>query len=404
MKGGWPKAKLGEVLHQIDRSETINASRVYRLLGVRWYGQGLFVREEKVGANIAATHVCSVKPGDFVYNRLFAWKGSFAVAGLETNGAHVSNEFPCFTVDAMRLDAHFLLWFFRQTQVWNEVLGLSTGATPTSRNRLKESLFLRMEIPLLPLAQQQRVVARIEELATEIREAGTLRQQARQEAEEIMAVEERRVWPRENLIDAPPLGSLTVFLSRGRQSEQGDSDHFLIKTQHVQQGQYVPTPLRLAPYVAAKVNPEATTRAGDILIACSAAGCLGRVARYRDDGRIASTDTHVAIARANSDVIEPDYLYAYLRGSQGQYQLRSRERGDWQREKVGFRLTELNLNDLKAVPVPLPDKSEQRRIVAELDALQREVDAVTRLQAESAAELDSLLPAILDCAFKGSVG
>ena len=43
---------------------------------------------------------------------------------------------------------------------------------------------------------------------------------------------------------------------------------------------------------------------------------------------------------------------------------------------------------------------EQRRIVAELDALPAEVDALKRLQAEAAAELDALLPAIPDRAFK----
>ena len=47
--------------------------------------------------------------------------------------------------------------------------------------------------------------------------------------------------------------------------------------------------------------------------------------------------------------------------------------------------------------------SEQRRIVAELDALQAEVDVLKRLQAETAAELDALLPAILDRAFKGEL-
>jgi len=45
----------------------------------------------------------------------------------------------------------------------------------------------------------------------------------------------------------------------------------------------------------------------------------------------------------------------------------------------------------------------QSRIVAELDALQAEVDALKRLQAETAAELDSLLPAIQDRAFKGDL-
>jgi type I restriction enzyme, S subunit len=54
-----------------------------------------------------------------------------------------------------------------------------------------------------------------------------------------------------------------------------------------------------------------------------------------------------------------------------------------------------------ALEIPLPPLPEQRRIVAELDALQAEVDALKRLQAETSAELDALLPAILDRAFKG---
>ena len=40
---------------------------------------------------------------------------------------------------------------------------------------------------------------------------------------------------------------------------------------------------------------------------------------------------------------------------------------------------------------------------SELDALQAEVDALKRLQAETVAELDALLPAILDRAFKGEL-
>lgn len=40
------------------------------------------------------------------------------------------------------------------------------------------------------------------------------------------------------------------------------------------------------------------------------------------------------------------------------------------------------------------------RKFAELDALQAEVGALKRVQAETAAELDALLPALLDRAFK----
>lgn len=46
---------------------------------------------------------------------------------------------------------------------------------------------------------------------------------------------------------------------------------------------------------------------------------------------------------------------------------------------------------------------EQHWIVSELDALKAEVDALKRLQSETAAELAALLPAILDRAFKGEL-
>ena len=51
------------------------------------------------------------------------------------------------------------------------------------------------------------------------------------------------------------------------------------------------------------------------------------------------------------------------------------------------------------IPIPVPKYAEQLRF----DALCQEVDALKRLQAETAAELDALLPAILDKAFKGEL-
>jgi type I restriction enzyme S subunit len=55
---------------------------------------------------------------------------------------------------------------------------------------------------------------------------------------------------------------------------------------------------------------------------------------------------------------------------------------------------------LRSAEIPVPPLPEQHRIVAELDALQTEVDALKHLQTETAVELDALLPSILDKAFK----
>jgi len=48
-------------------------------------------------------------------------------------------------------------------------------------------------------------------------------------------------------------------------------------------------------------------------------------------------------------------------------------------------------------------RAKRDKIEMVRDALPAEVDALKRLQAETAAELDALLPAILDKAFKGEL-
>jgi type I restriction enzyme S subunit len=59
----------------------------------------------------------------------------------------------------------------------------------------------------------------------------------------------------------------------------------------------------------------------------------------------------------------------------------------------------LGLGKLESLVVPVPPLEKQRWF----DDLQARVDAVKRLQAETQAELDALLPAVLDRAFRGEL-
>jgi len=79
---------------------------------------------------------------------------------------------------------------------------------------------------------------------------------------------------------------------------------------------------------------------------------------------------------------DPEFLYHYLGYLRGQL------------EEIAPQSAQKNitLGILTKVPVPKLALAEQRRIVAELDALQAKVDALKRLQAEPAAELDALPP------------
>src|SRR5947208_3104714 len=118
MKQPWQQVRLEEVLREVSRPQPVLKDKKYRLLGMRWYAKGLFAKEEMPGSEIKATSLYSVEPGDFVYNRLFAWKGSFGLAGKEAKGTHVSNEFPCFRITSDLLMPGFLRWFFSQEPIW----------------------------------------------------------------------------------------------------------------------------------------------------------------------------------------------------------------------------------------------------------------------------------------------
>jgi type I restriction enzyme S subunit len=58
---------------------------------------------------------------------------------------------------------------------------------------------------------------------------------------------------------------------------------------------------------------------------------------------------------------------------------------------------------IEAFEIPLLPLTEQHRIVAYLDDLQSKADSLKQLQSETTAELDALLPSILDKAFKGEL-
>jgi len=63
----------------------------------------------------------------------------------------------------------------------------------------------------------------------------------------------------------------------------------------------------------------------------------------------------------------------------------------------------INLQILSGLPVPKLALAEQRRIVAHLDEVQEKVDRLKAFQSETSAELDALLPSILDKAFRGEL-
>lgn len=170
----WTRARFRDALQLQERREPIEPNKIYRMLGVRWYGNGAFLREERLGEELSAQHIYRVQPGDVIYNRLFAWKGSFDLIGKDLAGCYVSNEFPLFASRCDSIDPQFLLLVLQHPRTSEWADAFSTGTTSISRNRLNEEDFLHFPLNLPPLAEQRAVAEMVGSVEKAIAKTVTL--------------------------------------------------------------------------------------------------------------------------------------------------------------------------------------------------------------------------------------
>lgn len=180
-KKDWPKVRLGEVLHRTSAAIAVRADVEYPNFGVYSFGRGLFRKPPISGASTSASTLYRAKAGQFVYSRLFAFEGAYGFVSPEFDGYCVSNEFPLFDCNLDRVLPEFIAGYVRQPHIWRGIAETATGVGHR-RQRVQPTGLLAYELPLPPLAEQRRVVARIEEVAVKIREACIFRDQAAKQA------------------------------------------------------------------------------------------------------------------------------------------------------------------------------------------------------------------------------
>jgi type I restriction enzyme S subunit len=73
------------------------------------------------------------------------------------------------------------------------------------------------------------------------------------------------------------------------------------------------------------------------------------------------------------------------------------------RRRATRRLLKFSTGRIREIEIPLPSIEEQRWAVAELEAVQSRVRDFQLLQESSYLELQALMPAVLDQAFRGKL-
>jgi type I restriction enzyme S subunit len=303
-----------------------------------------------------------------------------------------------FEIDGTQLDQSFLNYFIRTPAFHDQVA--AQGSTNYAAIRAYD--VLEYEIPLPPLDEQRRLVARIEALAAKIEEARGLRRSAVEEAEVLVARASTAAlddagWELK-LLESVLAESPRNGLSPQKETPDGGRPMLRINAVSSSPTRFVDLTAHKTVDVSDEIAKPFTLRHDDVFIV-RYNGDINRVAKagiYKgDDTNIVYPDKLMRL-RVDYKQIYPDFLVYALGSRQVRNQIE--ELGKTTAGQIG-----VSGSDAKSFLIPVPLLEEQRRIVAYLDGLQARVDALKALRAQTQAELDALLPSVLDKAFKGEL-
>jgi hypothetical protein len=381
----WRVLRFDEVCRFKQNMVKVEPDLSYRELTLRLYGMGFEVRRVVEGTRITFDEMQLLNEGDLVTSIHQFRNGAVGIIHKCLSGSVLSKNFLVYEPDTAVVFPHFLLQALTARQVIQKLQVNSTGsATPIFPKKMIESL----EVPLPPLAEQRRIVARIEELAVRIKQVEDDGQVSRQAVDAVVASLASRLlnaaaerFGRRRLLDAcdfeggsqPPKRMFRYEPSPGYvrflQIRDYSSDRYLT---------YIPESPR-----------NSTVKEHEILVGRYGAS-LGKILR----GKSGAYNVAMCKAVPKVDELTHDYLAICL--THGEFQQRLSEIS--RSAQVGF-----NKGDMADVTIPIPPIGEQRHIVGQLSALFAKVDDVKRVQAETQKELDALMPSILDRAFKGEL-
>ena len=388
--------KLGELVKQNTNTEAVDPDKLYRLLGVRLEGKGPFIREEKLGSQIRAKKLQRVNSGDFIYSRLFAWRGAFGAVHVDMDGAYVSNEFPNFKINEKKVELNFLELYFRQRWVWKDIEKNCTGTTKASRNRFKEKFFLDFEILLPPLDEQRRIVAKIEGLMKSIEEVRRLWVEAVKESEGLLSKVSGEIyndlstkWGTVRLVD---ISEQITDGTHKTPTYMLNGVPFL-SVKDITSGKISFSNVK---YISEAEHKELIKRCkpekGNILL--TKVGTTG-YAKVIDVDREFSVFVSLCLIKLKKDIVLPEYVEHMLNSNSMRKLSEEYTRGIGNKNLV--------LKFINEFPIPLPPLPIQYHIVACLDSLQDKIVKLKKLQDETEKEIEELIPSVLDKAFKGEL-
>lgn len=155
---GWRSGTIANIAALALCPEAIGTDRSYPNVGILSYARGVFGKAPIDGATTSAKSLYRIRAGQFIYSRLFAFEGAYALVPDEFDGCYVSNEFPTFDVDHDLASEKFLMALFMTEADWHEMRA-STKGVGDRRLRIQPEHILARRIWIPPLQEIRRIDA-----------------------------------------------------------------------------------------------------------------------------------------------------------------------------------------------------------------------------------------------------
>lgn len=384
MNSTFPLKRLSEVARPVSRPMAVVPGECFRTIGVRWWGEGAYERDTIDGSQTAAKTLSIVRENDLIINKIWVRHGSTAVANSGVDGCAASSEFPTFELDRDSIEPRWMHWLTKHPTFWDDCAVLSQGTS--GKNRIRPELFLTISIPLPPLAEQRRLVARLDGLAAKIERVRRLRQQVQAgfaALEEAILAESTDCSPA-----LTPLAEL-VTLREPDVVVNPDETYQFAGVYSFGRGVFRgPTKL------GAEFSYRRLTRlrTGDLVYPKLMAweGAVG-VVPPECDGLVVSPE--FPVFEVDCDRVLPVVLDVHFRSPRVWTALSGLSTG------TNLRRRRIQPKEFLQYRIPVPSMGTQLRLLG----VRRHTERTARSQVDAAQQLEVLFPAILDHAFRGDL-
>lgn len=152
----WKTRKISNILFKHSEPATLDIHAMYREIGVRSHGKGLFHKEPVRGNAIGEKRVFHVVPDALVINIVFAWEQAVAVTTPEEIGFIASHRFPMFVPKENRCNVSFMQRLFL-TPLGKELLKVASPGGAGRNRTLSQKEFENLDVLIPETAEQHRI-------------------------------------------------------------------------------------------------------------------------------------------------------------------------------------------------------------------------------------------------------